>query len=282
MKLNFLHVRFNARQPLIYGLMNLKDFWKYHHKSVCSITFLEKGNRISSGTGFKVGDRLITNNHVIQVPPADAVEIRFIEEDGYSSLTSKTLTIPAFRSMMLEGMPEDSWDYATFDIGRLKEFIEIPSLDLAEERNIAIGEQIAVLGFQFEQTSLSMHIGHVSSKYIRAGVKYLQLDCSVNNGNSGGPLISLETGEVIGIVTRKHTGLTMQFDTLIEITKKQIADSEAYLSPNNPRKDIVGHNTHVAMYNSLTKLLAITQEMKRSANVGIGFAYQLDMIRNSL
>ncbi len=74
----------------------------------------------------------------------------------------------------------------------------------------------------------------------------------------------------------------MQFDDLISTIKKQIVNSVAYMSPDNPHRDVVGHNAHATMYNSYTKLLAIAQEMKRSANVGIGFAYQLDMIRNSL
>lgn len=43
----------------------------------------------------------------------------------------------------------------------------------------------------------------------------IQLDASVNNGNSGGPLVDLNTKKVVGIVTRKDTGLYKQFDDLI-------------------------------------------------------------------
>jgi serine protease Do len=48
--------------------------------------------------------------------------------------------------------------------------------------------------------------GIVSAVTTRPGTEMLQTDAPANSGNSGGPLISLKTGRVVGIVTTKSTG----------------------------------------------------------------------------
>ena len=53
-----------------------RDLWQRIHKSVCSITFLKDNERIASGTGFKINNKLVTNYHVIQVPTATHVQLR--------------------------------------------------------------------------------------------------------------------------------------------------------------------------------------------------------------
>ena len=50
----------------------------------------------------------------------------------------------------------------------------------------------------------------------------VQVDGSVNAGNSGASLIDIETGSVLGIVTRKGTGLTRLFHELRETLKANI------------------------------------------------------------
>ena len=55
-------------------------------------------------------------------------------------------------------------------------------------------------GFRFTGTR-----GITSAVTTRLGVNMLQTDAPINEGNSGGPLISLETGQVVGINTAKVT-----------------------------------------------------------------------------
>ncbi len=68
-------------------------------------------------------------------------------------------------------------------------------------------DRYSLLGFPFEGDNLSIAQGIISSQFVKASGNYIQLDANVNQGNSGGRLISLETGKVIGIITRKATGL---------------------------------------------------------------------------
>jgi hypothetical protein len=109
-------------------------------------------------------------------------------------------------------------------------------------------------------------------------VKYIQLDASINNGNSGGPLINPETLEVIGIVTRKATGLTRQFDKLIDSFNHNIRVLEA----SNANVFMKGINPIEELLDSQRKMLELSSELKRSTNVGIGYAFEISKIRSSL
>ena len=256
-----------------------RDLWKKVYKSICSIVYYKDGERIASGTGFKVGDKLITNNHVIQVPQATDVLLRFVKEDGYTDSASKRMSLTDFQTRVLDIMPEDSWDYAILDFN-IPEFDTIPSLCLSNQDNFAIGQSVALLGFQFDQPNLSIHTGILSSRFVKKDVKYLQLHISVNYGNSGGPLIDPKTTEVVGIVTRKMTGLTRQFDKLLESFGQNIRVLEQ--ASKGGRVQMFGVDPIDVFKVSQTQMAKISLEIKRSANVGVGYAYELEKIRESL
>ncbi len=193
-----------------------RSTWNSCHQSICSISFFDSsGEKIGSGTGFKSSNFLITNNHVYFASGAATVELKFVKQDGYTTHCRKVFPYTVFQSKLLSGMPESSWDYAILSLDD-EEFQSVPNLELSESKEIQIGSQVAILGYQFEQSNLSLKVGILSSRYLKAGVKYLQIDSSVNQGNSGGPLINIETDKVVGIITRKATGLTQAFDELMK------------------------------------------------------------------
>src|SRR5262244_2091647 len=152
-----------------------KQLWTDIHRSVCCISFLVNGERVGSGSGFRLSTRIVTNNHVIQVPPATQVVIHFVGDDGYTVVAQKTLSMKDFQQRLIEGDPKDAWDYTILDMD-IDEFAEIPSLTMRRNADVEIGSDIAVLGFQFDQSNLSLHTGVLSSKFVKAGVNYLQLD----------------------------------------------------------------------------------------------------------
>lgn len=255
------------------------DLWKKVYKSICSIVYYSDDKRIASGTGFKVGDKLITNNHVIQVPQATDVLLQFVDEDGYTDFASKRMSLIDFQARFLDGMPENSWDYAILDFN-IAEFDTVPSLCLSTQDKFAIGQSVALFGFQFDQPNLSIHTGILSSRFVKKDVKYLQLHVSVNQGNSGGPLIDPKTTEVIGIVTRKMTGLTRQFDELLKSFSRNIRILEQ--ASKGGRVQMFGIDPIDVFKVSQTQMAKISLEIKRSANVGVGYAYELEKIRQSL
>ncbi len=70
-----------------------KNTWNNYYSSICSISFYnEIGKKIGSGTGFKVSNYLVTNNHVFIAPGAVTVELRFVNSDGHSTQSLKTIS----------------------------------------------------------------------------------------------------------------------------------------------------------------------------------------------
>lgn len=250
--------------------------WNDCYSSICSIIYKnDGGEQIGSGTGFKINEYLITNNHVFIADGASTVEIKFVENNGSSIFAIKEEPYYIFQNRLIIGDPETGWDYAILKLDDI-EFSEIPSLELDSEFIPQIGSQIAVLGFQFDQNNLSIKQGILSSRFIRAGVKYLQIDANINNGNSGGPLFDLTTNKVIGVVTRKHTGLSAAFDSLIKSNKSNITLLTAAKAIGSA--EFMGVNFVETLLEGQIQMQTAVKEIKRSANVGIGYAYELDQI----
>lgn len=258
----------------------MHEQWLKFHQSVLSLTFENAEGRITSGSAFKAYGLLVTNNHVVQVPNARHVHLRSMGADGNTTVLNLTFEYLEFRSMLIEGDPEDSWDYAVLKI-RNSEFAAIPDLPISRSDNVGVGRNVVLFGYQFEQQNLSMHVGYISSQYQRAGVDYLQLDLSVNHGNSGGPLIDVESGEVIGIVTRKATGLTQQFYQLLQ-DNQQIIQLLLCIENGPFSATVPGLNPVGISLTTQQQLQTIAREIGRSANVGIGYAYHIRKVRESL
>lgn len=256
----------------------MHKLWLQTQSSVVSLTFRNCEGRISSGTGFKVGRFLVTNNHVMQVPGAKRILLRGVRPDGYTTAFELEIGHLQFGTMLRDGDPEGGWDYAVLEVPG-PEFAALPSLPLDEAEDVNVGSAVALLGYQFDQPNQSMHMGYVSSQYERAGVHFVQLDCSVNQGNSGGPLVDPVTGRVIGIVTRKATGLTAGFDQLLKVTRDNIA---ALAAVAGGQVYLAGIDPIAGMKASQAQMEQLALEMRRSANVGIGFAYQIRKVRESL
>lgn len=70
------------------------------------------------------------------------------------------------------------------------------------------GDEVVILGFPFgskvaddvSEMSVSFTRGYVSSKQMKNGMEQVLLDISAKAGNSGSPVLSRETGKVIGVL----------------------------------------------------------------------------------
>ncbi|MDP2162499.1 MAG: serine protease [Flavobacterium sp.] len=259
--------------------MDLRQFWKYNYQSICKIRHLKAGKTIGGGTGFKIDGKIITNSHVYNSSDADEIQINFVDKDCVTPTLTKTYKKEQFEDLLLDAMPPTSWDFAILNASD-NDYNFIPSLVLADtDLQINIGQPCFFLGYPLSSKNLSIHSAIVSSKFTltSTSVKYLQIDASVNNGNSGGPLLDCETGKVIGIITLKKTGFTKRFEELNDSFKKNIEALE--VASKHASIQIAGIDTLQSFKIIQTQFDHLSAEISRTANVGIGYAFELDEIR---
>ena len=84
----------------------------------------------------------------------------------------------------------------------------LSAMELADSDAIELGQEVRVVGFPLTNilgSSLKVSRGTVAGIIAQDGSRLLQVDASVNAGNSGGPLVNAR-GEVIGITSSKLAG----------------------------------------------------------------------------
>ena len=128
-------------------------------------------------------------------------------------------------------------------------------------------------------TQLTAHMGYVSSIHDQRGRELIQIDGSVNGGNSGGPLLSLETGNVLGIITRAVTGIIEEEFNKLILTLRQ---NQEILSKTKSSMSIGGIDPVQGIRASQAAMEQIASNLKRSANVGIGYAFSTNTIREQI
>jgi serine protease Do len=138
------------------------------------------------------------------------------------NLTEKLAVIPPqplneFNQLTLERVSVIDVSVAQFDpdndVALLKiknpPPLSVPANIFGSEDSVQVGSSVGYLGFPFGQSGL--HTLKVSQSIISSkikstnGTKQFQLDAMVHEGNSGGPLIDLASGQIIGIINGRFS-----------------------------------------------------------------------------
>lgn len=251
----------------------IADIVAHVRSGVVHLNFLCNGQRISAGTGFILQGFLVTNNHVYACPSAEEVLIRLHNTDPKDSNAGIRIPYPRFQSYLEVGAHQNSYDYAVLSIPELSD-LNLYSFKFESITRPRLGREYAILGYPLDHKNLTVHRGIISSFYENAGVSIIQLDASVNNGNSGGPLIELSDGGVVGIVTRKATGLSNVFEEL----KKTIQTNIQVIQQSSQGVSISfgGIDHHQALIAGQNQLMSLCSQIERSANTGIGYAFSIE------
>jgi hypothetical protein len=256
-----------------YKLM-YKNIWHNCHSSICCLNFINKsGIRSNTATGFKVGSYIITDDYSYKQHEFSAVEIFFVYDDGLTVKSKIDLNFHDFKESILNGAFEEPTGFSVLK-GDYQEFESIPSLSLCKDGKLSIGEQTALLGFQFDHQNLCLKTGNISALFNENGRHYIEVDSTLRYGYSGSPLINLITGKVIGMIGHRLEGMAKTYNQMMKIINdnlKTLKEGEGKINI----QDIDPIQVLVASQNQI-KLLA--KEFYKSADIRTGFALTINHI----
>jgi hypothetical protein len=182
-------IRIPAKGSAVAKSRSVEGAAKELEQFVCLISSVSNGNQIDSGTGSLVGPNglVLTASHVLLTP-----EIKIVFSSGKykGSYNATPLFVNRSRDvavLQIRGLKNDSW---------VRTRLQKPSTK--GEGILAIGNP-SILGEAINVGGVSA--GVVSNPEVEVfGQPQLICDITIASGSSGGPVFSLESGELIGVV----------------------------------------------------------------------------------
>jgi S1-C subfamily serine protease len=254
-----------------------REIWKKCQESVCQLSFYSaEGIKLLSMTGFKAyGNFLVTDNYINKIYKATEVALRFVEADGFTERVCVKMSMNEFKKRIIKDLDNKAADFVAININ-LDTLNDIPSLKLSKKAT-EIGQPIALLGYQLEQDNLAIKTGILSSAFKeKNGLKYLQINSSIKQGNSGSPLVNAETGEVIGIIGHKLAAITQSHKRMKQIINKNLAILKKSQGIFNV-EEIDPVQVLIANQNQIKH---ITNEIYKTATMTTGFALDISYVHN--
>ncbi|MBQ3216995.1 MAG: trypsin-like peptidase domain-containing protein [Oscillospiraceae bacterium] len=155
--------------------------------------FGQASSTASSGSGFIISSdgEILTNYHVVQ---------------GAQSLTVTLYDGSEYPAQVL------GYEAAS-DVALIKiDGENLPTVTLGSSSGLYVGAEVAAIGNPLGELTYSLNVGYISAMDRAVNtdgtpINMMQLDVSINSGNSGGPLFDMN-GTVVGINTAKYSGTT--------------------------------------------------------------------------
>lgn len=213
--------------PRLTKKTNFKDFKslaKYAKTAVYLIVRIRGGEYRALGTGFLAGEcRMVTCTHCIDADNAEA-ELA-THQDGDLYLFIQKAEDGSFHRYGAQfSRDENLFVYPNVDMAVFElptdfylvdgEYFKHPKmfLNFASEP-YDIGSEMAILGYPLPDLDFgddgmpdltNVHIrgdvGVVNTRYVKESIEMYESTTAFNPGNSGGPILDVHTGKVIGIV----------------------------------------------------------------------------------
>ena len=197
--------------------------WNKYHKAICSINFYSNsGSKLLGVTGFKYGNRIITDDVVYNLKDINKVIIRFYEIDGLKIFRELKYTTKDFKNLLAKKSEFRTFGFTYFFLNE-DQVKGLPSLELCSNCEPEIGLQILTIEYQFELNNIGLKTGIISSyAQNEKGYTMIQYDGSVKPGTNGAPLIDLKTGKVKGIVANKELRIVNTYKEMQRIADNNI------------------------------------------------------------
>lgn len=232
------------------------------HQMIANATFqVRSDNSLGSGFSFIHNDIVVTNFHVVENIIDKSRGVSFtnpivIGEDGFE-----------IKSMILAVDEEN-------DIAILKLDIPLPEgrvvLKPFNEFEISRGKKVIFSGFPHGIEDLLTSEAIISAPM--ADEKFY-LDGMINKGNSGGPIVDIDSGLVIGIVTQRRYQHEREANYLQDSAKQVLEIINNY--PENIRE--ISRNIDIGHFYKLMaqSLVIFTDMLSLNANSGIGIGFPI-------
>ncbi len=200
-----------------------KKLWKNYYQSVCSISLLGSTNsKIFGVTGFQVGENIITDDLLYNVKDAKKVKLTFYDSDGFTPCYSEYFDYDEFQGLLPGKRSFDQLGFTVFKFDPERKNSG-SGFELCNGCGPAIGMEVATITHQFEYNNISLKPALVTSFYKNnRGLTFIQYDGTVKPGSTGGPLIDLESGKVIGVIATKELSVVKNYKELMIILDNNI------------------------------------------------------------
>lgn len=226
-----------------------------------STLLVECGTSRGSGFHFIQPECVVTNHHVVE-DHADHGEV----------VVASTNDGCKFELELLGSSPSNQYDFAIFRIrSEIPEGRVVLSSKIVE--SFEIGTEVAFSGFPHGIQDLLVQRAIVSGLL---DDETFYIDGSVNGGNSGGPIVDISDGSVIGIITERRFLGGADLDNLQHVAE-QIQEHWRRIGGQG-RVAIMGID-----FGAFTSLMAdamvlIKQVLEANANTGIGIGYSVRFV----
>ena len=158
-----------------------------------SVVRIETSQTSGSGVIVKInsaGQGLILTNHHVIANGMDSISVRVGE--GARTFNGSVVGYDAIQDVALVSICCSAFQPAELSIG-------VP----------LVGTEVMALGYPLGTSAMTLTRGIVSAQLYHDGY-WIQTDAAINPGNSGGPLVSYETGLVVGINTSKFVDVGVE------------------------------------------------------------------------
>jgi hypothetical protein len=252
-----------------------RQIWQKSYKSVCSIHFYTSEHiEVIGVTGFKVSNKILTEDTIYSAKDAVEVNIRFYMEDGIAVSASKSLSYKDFLAII---PPKEDFGHLGFAVipHEFEEFDGIDNLQLYRSCSTQIGQSVSVIGYQSEHKNLALKSGFISSFHVNdKGLGYIQYDGTIKPGNSGAPLIDSECGNVLGIVMNRELPVAKSYREL-----NRIIDSNLQvLKEFEGRYNLYEIDPIQVLMASQNQIRHISKEFFMNATVKMGLALEIEHV----
>ncbi|HYW94002.1 MAG TPA: serine protease [Bacteroidales bacterium] len=249
-----------------------REVWKKYHGAICAIEFFgSSGSRIFGLTGFRTGQKIVTDDMLYNIKGAQEVVISFYREDG---MTVSSQLKMGYHELLYILPDKEDFDELGFSIipADFPEFRQTTSLELCRNCSPNLGQEAVTLAYQREYNNMSIKSALVSSCFKNEqGLSFIQYDGTVKPGSSGGPLIDVVSGTVLGITSTKEMSVVKNYRKLTNIIENnlQLLKSEEGKWQIN---DIDPIQVLIANQNQIKH---VAKEFFKNSTVRIGFALDI-------